>query len=79
MKRLFWFLVGAVAGIFGWKYVKEKARDTASQLTPAQVASDLYEGAVKLANQGFEIVRNLRAQDSSFVHDKGESASSNIK
>jgi hypothetical protein len=79
MKRLFWFSMGVLACVFGWRYVKEKARDAASQITPAQVASDLYDGAVKLATQGAEIVRNLRAKDSSFVHEQGDSKQSNIK
>ena len=72
MKRLFWFSMGVLAGIFGWRYTKEKARDAASRVTPAQVASDLYDGAVKLANQGVGIVRNLRVKDSSFVDDQSE-------
>ena len=63
MKRLFWFVLGAVAGIFGLRYVKEKARDAADQLSPEQIASDIFDGAVKLVNQGIEIVRNLRADD----------------
>jgi hypothetical protein len=79
MKRLFWFSMGVLAGVFGWRYVKEKARDAASQITPAQVASDLYDGAVKLATQGAEIVRNLRAKDSSFVADQSDASRSNIK
>jgi hypothetical protein len=61
LKRLFWFVLGAAAGIFGLRYVKEKARDAADQLTPTQIASDIFDGAVKLVNQGIEIVRNLRA------------------
>jgi len=63
MKRLFWFVLGAAAGIFGLRYVKEKARDAADQLTPTQIASDIFDGAVKLVNQGIEIVRNLRSDD----------------
>ena len=63
MKRLFWFALGAVVGIFGLRYVKEKARDAADQLTPAQIATDIFDGAVKLVNQGIEIVRNLRSDD----------------
>jgi len=63
MKRLFWFVLGAASGIFGLRYVKEKARDAADQLTPTQIASDIFDGAVKLVNQGIEIVRNLRSDD----------------
>lgn len=61
LKRLFWFVLGAAAGIFGLRYVKEKARDAADRFTPTQIASDIFDGAVKLVNQGIEIVRNLRA------------------
>jgi hypothetical protein len=39
----------------------------------------LYDGAVKLVSQGAEIVRNLRAKDSSFVDDQSESYRSNNK
>jgi hypothetical protein len=62
MKRLFWFVLGAIAGIFGLRYAKNKARDAAEQMTPAQIASDIFDGAVKLVNQGIEIVRNLRSE-----------------
>jgi hypothetical protein len=79
MKRLFWFVLGVVAGIFGLRYAKNKARDAAEQLTVAQVASDIFDGAVKLVNQGIEIVRNLRDEtqsepsttDSDVLVDKG--------
>lgn len=60
MKRIFWFSVGVVAGVFGSRYVKNKAKSAASQLTPSQVASDLYDGALWLINQGVEFVNNLR-------------------
>jgi hypothetical protein len=79
IKRLFWFTLGMMAGVFGWRYAKEKARDAASQITFAEVASDVLSGIVKLANQGFEIVRNLRAEDSGFVHQHDDSPRSDIK
>ena len=79
IKRLFWFTLGMFAGVFGWRYAKEKARDAASQITLAEVASDIYSGVAKLANQGYEIVRNLRAEDSSLVHQQGDSLHTDIK
>jgi hypothetical protein len=79
IKRLFWFTLGMFAGIFGWRYAKEKAKDAASQITFAEVASDVLLGVVKLVNQGFEIIRNLRAEDSSLVHQDGDSLHTDIK
>ena len=72
MKRLFWFVLGAFAGVFGVRYAKNKARVAAEQLTPAQIAADVLEGAVKLAQQGMEIVRNLR-KDEEVIHFESES------
>jgi len=72
MKRLFWFVLGAFAGVFGVRYGKDKARETAEQLTPGQSAADVLEGAVKLAQQGMEIVRNLR-KDEEVIHFESES------
>jgi len=63
MKRIFWFGVGVVAGVFGSRYVKSKAKSAVSQLSPSQVASDLYDGALWLVNQGVEFVNNLRSDD----------------
>jgi len=78
-KRLFWFTLGMFAGVFGWRYAKEKAKDAASQITFAEVASDVVSGVVKLAIQGLEIVRNLRAEDSSLVHPDEDSLHTDIK
>ena len=61
MKRMFWFVVGFIAGVFGSRYVKSKAKDAAAQMSPAQVASDLYDGALWLVNQGIEFVKNMRS------------------
>jgi hypothetical protein len=41
-------------------------------LTPGQIAADVLEGAVKLAQQGMEIVRNLR-KDEEVIHFESES------
>ncbi len=61
MKRMFWFVVGFTAGVFGSRYVKSKAKSAASQMSPSQVASDLYDGALWLVNQGVEFVNNMRS------------------
>ena len=72
MKRLFWFVLGAFAGVFGVRYAKNKARAAADQLTPAQIAADLFEGATKLVKQGIDIVRNLR-DDEEVIRFESES------
>lgn len=79
IKRLFWFILGMFAGVVGWRYAKEKARDAASQITLTEVVSDICSGVAKLANQGYEMVRNLRAEDSSLVHQQGDSLHTKIK
>ncbi|MCU1387497.1 MAG: hypothetical protein JWL72_835 [Ilumatobacteraceae bacterium] len=38
MKRVTWFVSGAVAGVAGAGYAKRKVKETASQLAPANVA-----------------------------------------
>ena len=72
MKRVFWFVLGAFAGVFGVRYAKNKAREAAEQLTPGQIAADVLEGAMKLAQQGMEMVRNLR-KDEEIIHFESES------
>ena len=72
MKRLFWFVLGAFAGVFGVRYAKNKARAAADQLTPALIAADLFEGATKLVKQGIDIVRNLR-DDEEVIRFESES------
>ena len=72
MKRLIWFVIGAFAGVFGVRYAKNKAREAAEQLTPGQIAADVLEGAMKLAQQGMEMVRNLR-KDEEIIHFESES------
>ena len=72
MKRLFWFVLGAFAGVFGVRYAKNKARAAADQLTPAQIAADLFEGATKLVKQVIDIVRNLR-DDEEVIRFESES------
>lgn len=39
MKRVTWFVSGAIAGAAGVGYAKRKVRATAAQLAPSQVAS----------------------------------------
>ena len=70
-RRLSWFVLGAFAGVYGTRYLKNKAKTATSQLSPSQVASDIYDGAVWLVNQAVEIVQNLRSDDT-VVHQSNE-------
>lgn len=70
-RRLFWFVLGVFGGVYGARYVKNKAKNAANQLSPSQVASDIYDGAVWLFNQAVEIVKNLRNDDTT-VHQSNE-------
>jgi len=45
MRRLFWFLLGAIAGVVGVSWAKRKVVDFAEQVTRASVVSALVRGA----------------------------------
>ena len=70
-RRLFWFVLGIFGGVYSTRYVKNKAKSAANQLSPSQVASDICDGAVWLFNQASEIVQNLRTKDTT-VHQSNE-------
>ena len=60
MKRLTWFVGGAVAGVTGAGYAKRKVKQTASQLTPAKVARSAISTARKGADAVVDAVRDGR-------------------
>lgn len=70
-RRMFWFILGVFGGVYGTRYVKTKAKSAANQLSPSQVASDIYDGAIWLVNQAVEIVQNLRHDDTT-MHQSNE-------
>jgi len=45
MRRLFWFLLGAIAGVGGVSWAKRKVVDFSEQVTLASVVSALVRGA----------------------------------
>jgi hypothetical protein len=45
MRRLFWFLLGAIAGVVGVSWAKRKVVDFSEQVTLASVVSALVRGA----------------------------------
>lgn len=65
IKRLFWFVLGVVAGVAGVRYLKDKARRAADEFSLESVIEDLVDGATAAARQVSEIARNLVVKDDS--------------
>ena len=63
IKRMLWFVLGIVAGIAGWRYVKSKARDAKDGFSVEELIEDLLTWARDGAKQIEDIVRNLLAKD----------------
>lgn len=63
IKRMLWFVLGIVAGIAGWRYVKDKARDAKDGFSVEVLIEDLLAWARDGSKQVEEIVRNLLAKD----------------
>ena len=57
MKRVTWFVSGAVAGVAGAGYAKKKVRETASQLAPAHVART---AVARVRDRGSDVVDAVR-------------------
>lgn len=57
MKRVTWFVSGAVAGVAGAGYAKKKVKATASQLVPVQVAKS---AVAKVRVRGSDVVDAVR-------------------
>jgi hypothetical protein len=66
MKRLVWFVSGAVAGIAGAGFAKKKAREAAEELAPAAVARRTVHRVREAISEGRTAARvreaELRAQ-----------------
>lgn len=45
MKRLFWFLLGAIAGAYAVTMGKKKAAEVAESLTPEAIARSVFDAA----------------------------------
>lgn len=57
IKRVTWFVSGAVAGIAGTGYVKRKVKATAAQLAPVHVAKS---AAAKVRERGHDVKEAVR-------------------
>ncbi|MSO59260.1 MAG: hypothetical protein EXQ63_02920 [Ilumatobacteraceae bacterium] len=51
MKRLFWFAVGALCGVFGYQRTKRTVTEFSERLTPTNVASNVMEQALKVVGR----------------------------
>ncbi|MCU1396276.1 MAG: hypothetical protein JWM34_4704 [Ilumatobacteraceae bacterium] len=60
MKRVTWFLGGAVAGVAGVGYAKRKVVETASQLAPVNVAKSAVGRVRERGNDVIDAVRDGR-------------------
>lgn len=43
MRRLFWFLVGVIAGIYGTLWVRNTASDLSQRLSPSAILEQVIE------------------------------------
>lgn len=57
MKRVTWFVSGAVAGVAGAGYAKKKVKETAAQLAPVHVAKSAVS---KVRDRGADVVDAVR-------------------
>ncbi|MCU1400858.1 MAG: hypothetical protein JWN62_3967 [Acidimicrobiales bacterium] len=57
MKRVTWFVGGAVAGVAGAGYAKRKVKETASQLAPVNVAKVAF---AKVRDRGADVADAVR-------------------
>lgn len=57
MKRITWFLGGAVAGAAGANAAKRKVRETAAKLSPAKIARSAGERVKHAARRGGQAIR----------------------
>lgn len=58
MKRLFWFLLGAVAGAYAILWGKKKATEVAENLTPEVVARSLFDAARSIVRRAVALYKN---------------------
>jgi len=62
-KRLFWFTLGVVAGIFGIRYVKEKAQNAADDFRVTDLAADVFGMIVKLVKYVIDLIGEVVAKN----------------
>lgn len=61
MKRVFWFLLGAVAGAYAVMWGKKKATVVAESLTPEAIARTLFDAARSLVQRAIALYKGEEA------------------
>lgn len=59
MRRMFWFMVGAVAGASAVIWVRRKAEAVAERLTPEALFAELKSVALALWSKAQSLVRSV--------------------
>lgn len=57
MKRLFWFVLGVLAGVYAMSWGKKKASEVAQSLTPEAIARSLFDAAKSAVRRGIALYR----------------------
>lgn len=71
MKRLVWFVGGAVAGVAGAGFAKRKVREVATELTPAHVAKKAGERVRDAIAEGRRAARLREAELKAALDGRG--------
>ena len=83
IKRLFWFLLGAISAIFGLNYMKKKAESTAERFSSENIADTLTDLATSVKDyavglwQGVVSGESLDEQELANYFDNTETTESN--
>jgi len=85
IRRLFWFLLGAISAIFGLNYMKKKAESTAERFSSENIADTLTDLATSVKDyavglwQGVVSGESLDEQELANYFDNTETTESNTK
>ena len=85
IRRLFWFLLGAISAIFGLNYMKKKAESTAERFSSENIADTLTDLATSVKDyavglwQGVVSGESLDEQELADYFDNTETTESNSK
>lgn len=71
IKRLVWFVSGAVAGVAGAGFAKRKVREVATELTPAHVAKKAGERVRDAIAEGRRAARLREAELKAALEGRG--------
>lgn len=83
IRRLFWFLLGAISAIFGLNYMKKKAESTAERFSSENIADTLTDLATSVKDyavglwQGVVSGESLDEQELANYFDNTETTESN--